>query len=61
MSVIVRVFNIKMRLELVAVGLGVELRSVQESKLGKTTMYHTLRGHHPDIQLTACITTVFKH
>ena len=58
---IIRVFNIKMRLELVAVGLEVELRSVQESKLGKTTMNHTLRGRHPDIQLTACITTMFKH
>ena len=53
MSMSIRVFNKKMRLELVAVGLGVELRSVQESKLGKTTMNHTLRGRHPDIQLIA--------
>ena len=61
MSMIIRVFNIKMRLELVAVGLGVELRSVQESKLSKTTMGHLLRGCHSDIQLTTCITTMFKH
>ena len=44
---IIRVFNIKMRLELVAVGLGVEPRLLQESKLVKTTMNHTLRGRRP--------------
>ena len=46
MSMIIRVFNKKMRLKLVAVGLGMELGSVQESKLDKTTINHTLRGRH---------------